>query len=235
VNYSPQPLDSQGNTTVFVGGLSLSRHVTEADLFSVFKVHGPIYAIRILPKGCGFVVFQFRNDADRALNTLNGVSLGPLTNGGQLRLSWGKNEGRPMSALAKKGSATGGGGANSNNTATASSTNINETKSVTSGGGMSLRGASGAILGGGKGDVAALTSLEIEKAAATYFASDYSDPLTMSSWSMTATLEERERLSKNRERFLLEFGKIVPTSIAMSGRQIPELPVHLMNDDFTPP
>jgi hypothetical protein len=56
VNYSPQPLDSQGNTTVFVGGLSLSRHVTEADLFSVFKVHGPFMPYASCQRG---VVLSF--------------------------------------------------------------------------------------------------------------------------------------------------------------------------------
>jgi len=241
-NYSPPPPDSQGNTTIFVGGLSLSRTVTESDLFSIFKVHGPIHAIRILPKGCGFVVYQFRNDADRALNTLNGASLGAITNGGLLRLSWGKNEGRPLSASAKKGEAMKG-GANSSNSASSSSSAAsgdqnaalsNNNRAAASG----LRGGS-AISAAAAGGSFSVSKAEIERAAAAYFSSDYSDPLSSSSstssLSNNITAEDIDRLQKKRERFVIEFARLAPVSTAMSGRQLPELPFHLMEDDFTPP
>ena len=237
-NYSPPPPDSQGNTTIFVGGLSLSRTVTESDLFSIFKVHGPIHAIRILPKGCGFVVYQFRNDADRALNTLNGTSLGAITNGGQLRLSWGKNEGRPMSAFAKKGEALKGGGANSSNSASSAASG-DQSATLSNSNGAAASGRGGSATSAAAGGSFFVSKAEIEKAAASYFSSDYSDPLSSSSSSSTTlskmTAEEIDRLNKKRERFVIEFARLAPMSTAMSGRQLPELPYHLVEDDFTPP
>ncbi|XP_011623994.1 polyadenylate-binding protein RBP47 [Amborella trichopoda] len=86
-----QNFQSEGdsnNTTIFVGGLDSS--VTEDDLREAFSKYGDIASVKIpVNKGCGFVQFANRSNAEEALQGLNGTVIGKVT----IRLSWGRNPG----------------------------------------------------------------------------------------------------------------------------------------------
>ncbi|XP_010461546.1 PREDICTED: polyadenylate-binding protein RBP47C-like [Camelina sativa] len=72
------------NTTIFVGGLDSS--VTDEDLRQPFSDYGEIVSVKIpVGKGCGFVQFVNRPNAEEALEKLNGTVIGKQT----VRLSWG--------------------------------------------------------------------------------------------------------------------------------------------------
>ncbi|XP_008813036.2 polyadenylate-binding protein RBP47-like isoform X1 [Phoenix dactylifera] len=74
------------NTTVFVGGLD--PNVSEDDLRQAFSQYGEIASVKIpVGKQCGFVQFVQRNNAQEALQALNGTVIGKQ----QVRLSWGRN------------------------------------------------------------------------------------------------------------------------------------------------
>ncbi|XP_072991353.1 polyadenylate-binding protein RBP47-like [Typha latifolia] len=74
------------NTTVFVGGLD--PNVSEDDLRQAFSQYGDIASVKIpVGKQCGFVQFVQRNNAEEALQGLNGTLIGKQT----VRLSWGRN------------------------------------------------------------------------------------------------------------------------------------------------
>ncbi|CAI0465256.1 unnamed protein product [Linum tenue] len=74
------------NTTIFVGGLD--PNVTDEDLKQTFTQHGEIVSVKIpVGKGCGFVQFASRSNAEEALQKLNGTIIGKQT----VRLSWGRN------------------------------------------------------------------------------------------------------------------------------------------------
>ncbi|KAL6995558.1 Polyadenylate-binding protein rbp47c' [Sarracenia purpurea var. burkii] len=74
------------NTTIFVGGLD--PNVTDEDLKQPFSQYGDIVSVKIpVGKGCGFVQFADRNNAEVALQKLNGTTIGKQT----VRLSWGRN------------------------------------------------------------------------------------------------------------------------------------------------
>ncbi|XP_059453876.1 polyadenylate-binding protein RBP47-like [Corylus avellana] len=74
------------NTTIFVGGLD--PNVTDEDLKQPFSQYGEIVSVKIpVGKGCGFVMFANRNNAEEALQKLNGTVIGKQT----VRLSWGRN------------------------------------------------------------------------------------------------------------------------------------------------
>ncbi|KAF2309878.1 hypothetical protein GH714_005466 [Hevea brasiliensis] len=74
------------NTTIFVGGLD--PNVTDEDLKQPFSQYGEIVSIKIpVGKGCGFVQFGSRSNAEEALQKLNGTVIGKQT----VRLSWGRN------------------------------------------------------------------------------------------------------------------------------------------------
>ncbi|KAK7321710.1 hypothetical protein VNO77_32593 [Canavalia gladiata] len=74
------------NTTIFVGGLD--PNVTDEDLRQPFSQYGDIVSVKIpVGKGCGFVQFVNRNNAEEALQKLNGTMIGKQT----VRLSWGRN------------------------------------------------------------------------------------------------------------------------------------------------
>lgn len=74
------------NTTIFVGGLDPS--VTDEELRQPFSQYGEIMSVKIpVGKGCGFVQFANRGNAEEALGKLNGTVIGKQT----VRLSWGRN------------------------------------------------------------------------------------------------------------------------------------------------
>ncbi|CAH1422123.1 unnamed protein product [Lactuca virosa] len=74
------------NTTIFVGGLDPT--VSDEDLRQPFTEYGEILSVKIpVGKGCGFVQFANRNNAEEALQKLNGTAIGKQT----VRLSWGRN------------------------------------------------------------------------------------------------------------------------------------------------
>ncbi|CAI9777787.1 unnamed protein product [Fraxinus pennsylvanica] len=81
-----QPDGDTLNTTIFVGGLD--PNASEEDLRQPFVQYGEILSVKIpVGKGCGFVQFANRNDAEEALQKLNGTTIGNKT----VRLSWGRN------------------------------------------------------------------------------------------------------------------------------------------------
>ncbi|XWS24274.1 hypothetical protein CRYUN_Cryun28dG0086800 [Craigia yunnanensis] len=83
---STQSDGDSSNTTIFVGGLD--SNVTEEDLRQPFSHYGEIVSVKIpFGKGCGFVQFANRNNAEEALQKLNGAVIGKQT----IRLSWGRN------------------------------------------------------------------------------------------------------------------------------------------------
>ncbi|KAL0909611.1 hypothetical protein M5K25_020495 [Dendrobium thyrsiflorum] len=81
-----QPDGDSTNTTVFVGGLDPA--VSEDELRQSFSIYGDIASVKI-PSGkqCGFVQFVHRNNAEEALQSLNGTIIGKQP----VRLSWGRN------------------------------------------------------------------------------------------------------------------------------------------------
>ncbi|GMM30872.1 Ngr1 protein [Martiniozyma asiatica (nom. inval.)] len=86
--YPFQPFDPN-TTTVFVGGLS--QGVNEDTLATLFEPFGSILSIKVPPgKGCGFVRFTERKDAEAAIQGMQGFAIA----GGRIRLSWGHSNGR---------------------------------------------------------------------------------------------------------------------------------------------
>ncbi|KZV37452.1 hypothetical protein F511_24859 [Dorcoceras hygrometricum] len=93
--YTPNGAVPQGqsdsdlpNTTIFVGGLD--SDVTDEELRQSFTPFGDILSVKIpLGKGCGFVQFANRNDAEEAIQRLSGTVIGKQP----VRLSWGRNLG----------------------------------------------------------------------------------------------------------------------------------------------
>ncbi|KAK8971250.1 Polyadenylate-binding protein RBP47 [Platanthera guangdongensis] len=80
--------DGESNTTVFVGGLDST--VSEDELRQSFSQYGDIASVKIpAGKQCGFVQFVHKNNAEEALQSLNGMILGKQA----VRLSWGRNPG----------------------------------------------------------------------------------------------------------------------------------------------
>lgn len=74
------------NTTVFVGGLA--NGLNEDTLQALFESFGTIVNIKVPQgKGCGFVKFQQREDAETAIENMQGFVIG----GSRIRLSWGKS------------------------------------------------------------------------------------------------------------------------------------------------
>ncbi|CEH12398.1 FOG: RRM domain [Ceraceosorus bombacis] len=83
------------NTTVFVGGLS--SLISEETLKTFFVPFGEITYVKIPPgKGCGFVQFVNKGDAQRAIERMQGFPIG----GGRIRLSWGRSQGDKAAAAA---------------------------------------------------------------------------------------------------------------------------------------
>lgn len=83
------------NTTVFVGGLS--SLISEDTLKTFFVPFGEITYVKIPPgKGCGFVQFVRKTDAERAIERMQGFPIG----GGRIRLSWGRSQGDKAAAAA---------------------------------------------------------------------------------------------------------------------------------------
>ncbi|SCW00583.1 LAFE_0C07404g1_1 [Lachancea fermentati] len=73
------------NTTVFIGGLT--SNTTERHLHSLFSPFGTIINVKIPPgKGCGFVKYANRIDAEAAIQGMQGFIVG----GNPIRLSWGR-------------------------------------------------------------------------------------------------------------------------------------------------
>ncbi|KAN0060967.1 hypothetical protein ACQY0O_006701 [Thecaphora frezii] len=90
----PSALDPN-NTTVFVGGLS--SLISEDTLRQFFDPYGEITYVKIPPgKGCGFVQFVHKADAERAINLMNGFPIGNA----RIRLSWGRSQGDKAAAAA---------------------------------------------------------------------------------------------------------------------------------------
>ncbi|KAJ2816065.1 hypothetical protein IWW50_006628, partial [Coemansia erecta] len=84
---SYNPATDPYNTTVFVGGLM--NPVGEDELHSFFSVYGEVVYCKIPPnRGCGFVTFAKRANAETAMRALNGHMLG----GSCVRLSWGRSQ-----------------------------------------------------------------------------------------------------------------------------------------------
>lgn len=77
------------NTTVFVGGLA--QGVQEHTLVQLFQPFGMILHVKIpAGKGCGFVRFAQREDAERAIAAMQGFTIQGL----RIRLSWGRAQQR---------------------------------------------------------------------------------------------------------------------------------------------
>lgn len=75
------------NTTVFIGGLS--NGVPESTLQALFQPYGAIVNVKIpAGKGCGFVKFSRRKDAEAAISGMQGFTIGDS----RVRLSWGRSQ-----------------------------------------------------------------------------------------------------------------------------------------------
>ncbi|BGP37468.1 hypothetical protein JCM10449v2_001374 [Rhodotorula kratochvilovae] len=83
------PGGDPNNTTVFVGGLPAC--ISEETLKSFFHHFGEITYCKIPPgKGCGFVQFVRRQDAELAIAKMNDF---PIHGKSRIRLSWGRSQG----------------------------------------------------------------------------------------------------------------------------------------------
>ncbi|GAA5979652.1 hypothetical protein JCM10908_003000 [Rhodotorula pacifica] len=86
---SVPPGGDPNNTTVFVGGLPAC--ISEETLKSFFHHFGDITYCKIPPgKGCGFVQFVRRQDAELAIAKMNDF---PIHGKSRIRLSWGRSQG----------------------------------------------------------------------------------------------------------------------------------------------
>lgn len=75
------------NTTVFIGGLAPG--ILEPTLAQVFQPFGKILHVKIPQgKGCGFIRFERREDAENAISGMQGFQIG----GSRIRLSWGRQQ-----------------------------------------------------------------------------------------------------------------------------------------------
>ncbi|PWN19245.1 RNA-binding domain-containing protein, partial [Microstroma glucosiphilum] len=93
---SPSSALDPNNTTVFVGGLS--SLISEETLKTFFSPFGAIAYVKIPPgKGCGFVSFLRKVDAERAIERMQGFPIG----GSRIRLSWGRSQGEKNQQLAQ--------------------------------------------------------------------------------------------------------------------------------------
>ncbi|GAA6008646.1 hypothetical protein JCM11491_003381 [Sporobolomyces phaffii] len=83
------PGGDPNNTTVFVGGLPAC--ISEETLKSFFQHFGEITYCKIpTGKGCGFVQFVKRQDAELAIAKMNDF---PIHGKSRIRLSWGRSQG----------------------------------------------------------------------------------------------------------------------------------------------
>ncbi|KAK3420627.1 hypothetical protein EUGRSUZ_G01492 [Eucalyptus grandis] len=74
------------NSTIFVGGLD--SDVSDEDLRQTFSQFGEVVSVKIpAGKGCGFVHFADRKNAEEAMQDLNGTTIGKQS----VRLSWGRS------------------------------------------------------------------------------------------------------------------------------------------------
>ena len=91
-SYPTSPLSPSAdpnNTTVFVGGLPAC--ISEDTLKSFFQHFGEITYVKIPPnKGCGFVQFVRRPDAELAIAKMHDF---PIHGKSRIRLSWGRSQG----------------------------------------------------------------------------------------------------------------------------------------------
>lgn len=94
---SPSSALDPNNTTVFVGGLS--SLISEDTLKTFFSPFGAIAYVKIPPgKGCGFVSFLRKVDAEKAIERMQGFPVG----GCRIRLSWGRSQGEKSQHLAQQ-------------------------------------------------------------------------------------------------------------------------------------
>eukprot|EP00879_Flechtneria_rotunda_P012086 GHRR01012621.1.p1 GENE.GHRR01012621.1~~GHRR01012621.1.p1 ORF type:complete len:327 (+),score=151.56 GHRR01012621.1:167-1147(+) len=92
----PAELDPT-NTTLFIGGLSAG--VTEEQLRAIFMRYGDVVYTKIPQgKGCGFVQFVNRNDAEVAMAEMNGQVVGSSA----IRISWGRSTSRTAALQAQQ-------------------------------------------------------------------------------------------------------------------------------------
>lgn len=76
------------STTIFVGGLD--SEVNDEELRQPFSHYGEVISVKIpAGKGCGFVQFTNRSEAEEAIQGLNGTVIGKQV----VRLSWGRSLG----------------------------------------------------------------------------------------------------------------------------------------------
>ncbi|GKU99334.1 hypothetical protein SLEP1_g12200 [Rubroshorea leprosula] len=84
--HGSQSDSESNNATIFVGGLD--PDVSDEDLRQPFSQFGEIVSVKIpAGKGCGFVQFADRKNAEDAMTSLNGTTIGKQT----VRLSWGRS------------------------------------------------------------------------------------------------------------------------------------------------
>ncbi|CAM8891854.1 unnamed protein product [Rhodiola kirilowii] len=77
--------DNDTNRTIFVGGVD--AETTEEDIRQPFSQFGEITSLKIpVGKGCAFVQFAERSNAEDAIQGLNGTVIGKRT----VRLAWGR-------------------------------------------------------------------------------------------------------------------------------------------------
>uniref|UniRef100_A0A7S2SNF8 RRM domain-containing protein n=1 Tax=Mucochytrium quahogii TaxID=96639 RepID=A0A7S2SNF8_9STRA len=82
---SPQDTNEATTTTVFIGNLDAAVDPTQ--ISEHFADCGKIESIKIPPnRGCGFVKFSSREEAEKAIETKKGTTLGNA----RIRLDWGK-------------------------------------------------------------------------------------------------------------------------------------------------
>lgn len=92
----PAELDPT-NTTLFIGGLSAG--VTEEQLRAIFIRYGDVVYTKIPQgKGCGFVQYVNRADAEVAMAEMNGQVVGSSA----IRISWGRSTSRTAALQAQQ-------------------------------------------------------------------------------------------------------------------------------------
>eukprot|EP00741_Cyanophora_paradoxa_P022452 tig00021489_g21678.t1 len=163
------PTTDPANTTIFVGGLN--SDVTEDDLRATFQQFGGLTYVKIpVGKGCGFVQFNQRSNAETALQYANGWPIGRSQC--KMRLSWGRSMAALQASSRAGPTGTTPSGGNSPPALPSSNTWQRSQHTFVGGGGRSSGGGGGGG-GGGAGPSAAAAAAAMAAAAAVAPNSDF--------------------------------------------------------------
>lgn len=82
-----EPREDESIRTLYVGGIQ--AHITEQDIRDSFYIHGDIESVKIISqRGCAFVIYTTRQDAEKAAEELSNKL---VIKGLRMKLLWGRS------------------------------------------------------------------------------------------------------------------------------------------------